>query len=571
MVNIIIDGKNLQVAPGTTILNAAKEAGIRIPTLCYLKEINEIAACRVCVVEVKGVEKLVAACNTPVSEGMEILTNSPKVRKTRKTNVELILAQHNSSCTTCSRNGNCDLQSLCAELGINNLPYKVHYEEFNWDENFPLIRDASKCIKCMRCVQVCDKVQNLHVWDVANTGSHTTVKVKGGADIKDSPCSLCGQCIVHCPVGALSNRNDIDRVQDAIADEEKITVFQIAPAVRGAWGAEFGMEAKDASVEKLVSGIRALGVDYVFDTSWGADLTIMEEGSELLERISDGKDHKYPMFTSCCPGWVRFIKSQYPEMVENLSSAKSPHQMQGAVIKSYFAGKLGVDPSKLFVVSIMPCVSKKSEINLPGMEDEAGNKNVDAVLTTRELSAMFKADRIDMTNIKDGKFDSPLAEFSGAGVIFGVTGGVMEAALRTAYFVVMGKNPPADAFKDVRGDKGWREASFDLNGKKLNIAVVSGLGNTRKLIESLKKGAVKYDFVEVMACPNGCVNGGGQPIKFEQENAASVGSYLYDLDMRADLRYSHENADVQAIYKEFLEKPLSHKSHELLHVDHFKK
>ncbi len=568
MVKLTIDGIAVQVNEGATILEAAKQVGINIPTLCYLKEINEIAACRVCVVEIKGVSKLAAACNTKAVEGMEVLTNSPKVRKARKANVELILSQHDCNCAFCVRNGNCALQSLSAQLGITSLDLNNDYEKFDWEKDFPLIRNASKCIKCMRCIQVCDKVQNLHVWDVTNTGARTTVVTKGGVNIKDSNCSLCGQCITHCPVGALYARDDVSRAFEALADEDKITVVQIAPATRGAWGKEFGLDIKDATAEKMVSAIRAIGVDYVFDTNFSADLTIMEEASEFLERISSGKEYKYPMFTSCCPGWVRFIKSQYPELVENLSSAKSPQQMFGAVIKSYFAQKLQKDPSEICVISVMPCVAKKHEADIPELADKAGNKNVDIVLTTRELARMIKAEHIDVNNLPEGGFDTPFGTASGAGVIFGTTGGVMEAALRTAYNMVCGENADINAFSAVRGENPWKEAQVNINGTELKVAVVSGLGNTRSLIDAIKAGKVKYDFVEVMACPGGCANGGGQPISFNEERGCEIGLNLRALDEASKIRYSHENPDIQALYSEFLEKPLSERSHEYLHTHH---
>ena len=559
MVKLTIDGIAVEVKDGATILEAAKAAGINIPTLCYLKEINEIAACRVCVVEIKGVSKLAAACNTKAADGMEVLTNSPKVRKARKANVELILSQHDC---------NCALQSLSADLGITSLKFNNDYEEFKWDADFPLIRNASKCIKCMRCVQVCDKVQNLHVWDVTNTGARTTVVTKGGVDIKDSNCSLCGQCITHCPVGALYARDDVARAFDAIADEEKITVVQIAPAARGAWGKEFGLSVEEATVEKMVAAIRAMGVDYIFDTNFSADLTIMEEGSEFIERITSGKEYKYPMFTSCCPGWVRFVKSQYPELIENLSTAKSPQQMFGAIIKSYFAQKLEKDPSQICVISVMPCVAKKSEADIPELADKAGNKNIDVVITTRELARMIKAEHIDVNALQNGEFDTPFGKSSGAGVIFGTTGGVMEAALRTAYNLLTGENADINAFSEVRGENPWKEAQFTVNGKALKVAVVSGLANTRNLIEAIKAGKVSYDFVEVMACPGGCSNGGGQPISLNGECAGDIADNLRALDEAAPIRYSHENPDIKALYDEFLGKPLSERSHEYLHTHH---
>ena len=574
MVNLTINKQHVCVPEGTTILEAARQIGIKIPTLCFLKEINEIGACRVCMVEIAGISRLVTACNTPVTEGMEVITNSARVREARKTNVELILSQHHTDCPTCVRSGNCSLQKIANDLNLVANEYPVRYAETKWTSTFPLVRDAGKCIKCMRCVQICDKVQSLNVWDVSNTGSRTTVDVSMGREIKMSDCSLCGQCITHCPTGALQERDDVSRIFDIhgdLSNPDKITVVQIAPAVRAAWGEEFGLSRDFATDKRMVAALRRMGFDYIFDTTFSADLTIMEEGSELLERLSHKEDYKWPMFTSCCPGWVRFLKSQYPEMTDQLSTAKSPQQMFGAVTKSYFAARLGVDPGSVTCISIMPCVAKKQEADLPTMYDNGingGIKDVDYVLTTREICRLIKSEQIDVASLPEEEFDSPLGEGSGAGVIFGATGGVMEAALRTSYSIVTDKNPKPDAFSNVRGMDGWKEAEFKLGGTVLKTAVASGLGNTRKLINALQKGDVSYDFVEIMACPGGCAGGGGQPIHDGYEMAEERGKILYGLDKNSTLRFSHENEEVRELYHNYFGKPGSHLAHKLLHTDH---
>lgn len=568
MVKITINGQKIETQENNTILQAAASAGIRIPTLCYLKDLNEIGACRVCAVEVEGYAKLVTACNNRVQDGMVIYTNSPKAMTARRTNVELLLSQHDSNCAVCIRSGNCSLQRLANDLGILELPFEKELPENNWEKGFPLQRNAAKCIKCMRCVQVCDKIQDLHVWDVANTGSRTTVDVSGNRKISEADCSLCGQCVTHCPVGALHERDDVDKVLDALADERKITVVQIAPSVRAAWGEGLGMSREKATVKRLVAGLRRIGFDYIFDTDFSADLTIMEEGSEFLERLSDEKNQKLPMFTSCCPGWVRFLKSQYPDMTDQLSSAKSPQQMFGAIAKSYYAELMSVDPSLIFSVSIMPCLAKKQECAYPTMNDAGAGQDVDVVLTTREVDRLFRAEQILPELLPEEEFDQPLGTASGAGVIFGATGGVMEAALRTASWLATGKNPDPDAFAAVRGMEGWKEASFELAGRTLHVAVAHGLGNARKLVEAVRKGEFSYDFVEVMACPGGCAGGGGQPIHDGVELADVRGQVLYQLDQKNPLRFSHENPSVRECYRNYLEKPLSEKAHHLLHTDH---
>ena len=570
MVNLTINNRKLSVPEGTTIMAAAASIGINIPHLCYLKEINEIAACRVCVVELKGKDKLITACNNKVEEGMEIYTNSPKVREIRKMNVQLILSQHDGHYATCVRSGNCSLQSISNNLGIIDVPFREELEKTSWNMDFPLIRDNTKCIKCMRCIQICDKVQSLSVWDVVNTGSRTTVNVSGNRPIEEADCAICGQCITHCPVGALRERDDTDKVFDALNNPDVITVVQVAPSVRAAWGEQLGMTNEQATEKRLAATLKHMGFDYVFDTNFSADLTIMEEGTEFVEKLKRRNLNKFPMFTSCCPGWVRFVKSQYPEFVDHLSTAKSPHQMFGAVTKSYFAKKADIDPARICSISIMPCVSKKEEAALPQMAAAGYGQDVDIVITTRELVRMIRAESVYPMALDEVEFDSPLGEYSGAGVIFGATGGVMEAALRTAYNLVTGKNPDPDAFKVVRGlgDGPWKEATFDVGGVEVKTATVHGLGNARKLLEAVKRGDAAYDFVEVMACPGGCVGGGGQPIHDGVEMAADRAKELYKLDKNKQIRFSHCNPQIHTIYKEFFGKPLSPESHHLLHTDH---
>ena len=571
MVNFKINNRELSAAKGTTILAAAKKAGIPIPHLCFLKDINEIAACRMCVVEIEGTDRLVPACNTEVLEGMVIQTNSPRVRQARKTNLRLILSQHNSNCTTCIRSGYCELQRLSHDLNIHYQPYDIQPERSRVDLSVPIVREASKCIKCMRCVQVCDKIQGMHIWDVAGTGSRTTVDVSYNRYLKNTACTFCGQCVTHCPTGARTVRDDTIRALRALADPEITTVVQVAPAVRVAWAEVFGVVNKNKQVPagKLVAALKRLGFDYVFDTNFSADLTIMEEGSEFVERFTHRGKYRWPMFTSCCPGWVRFLKTQYPDYTENLSTAKSPQQMFGAVAKSYFAKKMGIDPHKMCVVSIMPCSAKKSESELPTMRDACGDPDVDVVLTTRELVRLFRSDCIVPSDLEEEPFDSPLGSGTGAAVIFGATGGVMDAALRSAYYLVTGKNPDPDAFEQVRGSKPWKEATFDIPGAgKVRVAVVSGLANTRKLMEAVDSGEVDYDFVEVMACPGGCAGGGGQPIHEGVEMASFRGSQLWKLDAKSDIRFSHENPDIQTLYRSYLKKPLGEKAHHLLHTEH---
>ena len=571
MVSLTINGRRVQAPEGTTIMEAARLADIHIPHLCFLKGINEIAACRVCCVEVEGERAMVTACNTPVMEGMVVHTNSPRARQTRRVNVELILSQHDCRCATCVRSGNCQLQNIANDLGILQLPFETQLPKGlrgAWTTTFPLYRDYNKCIKCMRCIQICEKVQTLKVWDLAGTGGRTTIDVSGNMVIKDSDCSLCGQCVTHCPVGGLRERDDTAEVYRALADPELITVVQVAPAVRTAWGESLGIAPEKATMGLMTAALKALGFDYVFDTCFTADLTIMEEANELLQRLKAGDLADHPMFTSCCPGWVRFLKSQYPQLTRQLSTAKSPQQMFGSITKSWFAQKIGADAKNIRCISIMPCMAKKAECALPTMRTEAG-PDVDIALTTREFVRMIRADKIDVALLEEAQPDAPLGIHTGAGEIFGASGGVMEAALRTAVFALTGHNPSADGFQDIRRGQGLREVSYSIGGVPLRCAVVSGLGEARKLIEAILAGKAHYDFVEVMACPGGCAGGGGQPISCEdQELAGERGNRLYQLDQASLLRFSHENPEVQALYRDYLGEPLSEKSEQLLHTDH---
>lgn len=574
MVTLTIDGQKVEVPKGSTVLEAAHKANIRIPTLCFLKGINEIGACRMCVVEVKGARALQASCVLPVSEGMEIITNSPAVRESRKVTLELLLSDHNLECPTCVRNLNCELQKLAEELGIKSIRYPGEKHAPRCDDFSPsIVRDASKCILCRRCVSACHKVQGVGVISPNHRGFNTIIAPVFDLSLAEVACVNCGQCIMACPVGALKEKDDTDKVWQALADPDKHVIVQTAPAIRVSLGEEFGESRGAIVTKKLPAALRRLGFDKVFDTDFSADLTIMEEGTEFLERLQNGG--KLPLITSCSPGWIKFCEHYYPEFLDNLSTCKSPQQMFGAVAKTYYAQKMGIDPSKIFVVSIMPCTAKKFEAQRPEM-NSSGYQDVDVALTTRELSRMLKEAGIDVSKLPDEEFDDPLGISTGAGAIFGATGGVMEAALRTVYEVVTGKELQNIEFTSVRGVEGIKEATIDVDGTKVNVAVAHGLSNARKVLDRVKNGEANYHFIEIMCCPGGCVGGGGQPIlsseeRWDTDYREVRGNAIYEVDRSMKLRKSHENPAVQTLYKEFLGKPLSEKSHHLLHTHYTKR
>lgn len=570
MINVTINGTQVSAPAGSTILEAARLANIEIPTLCYLKEINEIGACRICVVEVKGAKSLVTSCVYPISEGMEIWTNTPKVLASRKKTLQLILSDHDRKCLSCVRSGNCELQKLCHDYKVDDETlYDGARNTYALDESAAhMVRDNNKCILCRRCTAVCEKVQGIGVIGANERGFSTYIGSAFAMGLGETSCVSCGQCIAVCPTGAIYEKDYTSQIFDALADPEKYVIVQTAPAVRAALGEAFGLPIGTDVEGKLAAALRRLGFDKVFDTNFSADLTIMEEANEFLERLNHKEDYAWPMFTSCCPGWVRFLKSQYPDMTPQLSTAKSPQQMFGAVAKSYYADLLGVEPERIFSVSIMPCTAKKAEADLPVMNDAGAGQDVDVVLTTREVDRFLRAKHILPKIVGEEEFDTPLGVGTGAAVIFGVTGGVMEAALRSAYNFVTGENPDPDSFAAVRGRDGIREVTVEIKGIPVRAAIASGLGNARKLVEAIRSGQAEYDFVEIMACPGGCAGGGGQPICDGVELGEVRGEKLYCLDQEASLRFSHENPSIIRIYEDYLEKPLSHRAHELLHTDH---
>ncbi|MBE6656291.1 MAG: 2Fe-2S iron-sulfur cluster binding domain-containing protein [Ruminococcaceae bacterium] len=574
-VTLTIDGVQITVPANYTILEAAAEAGINIPTLCYLKDINQIGACRLCLVEIEGARALQAACVSQVGEGMIVRTNTEKLRANRKLNLELLLSNHNRECTTCPRAKNCELQALCHEYGVEDVRFEpLVKKEYEKDTLSPsVVRDNSKCINCRRCIAACNDVQKIGAIGPSLRGDKLVIGSIFGKSLVETPCINCGQCIAACPVGALTEKSEIANVFAALADPEKFVVVQPAPAVRATIGEEFGLPMGVAQTGKLATALRRLGFDRVFDTNFGADLTIMEEGTELIDRIQNGG--VLPMITSCSPGWVSYCETFFPEFIPNLSSCKSPHQMTGAIVKSYFAEKNGIDPKNIYVVSVMPCTAKKYESKRDEMKVN-GNKDVDAVITVRELARMINNANIDFARLPDGKFDDMLGDSTGAADIFGATGGVMEAALRTVYSVLTGKELADVNLTAVRGMEGIKEATIDIAGKAVKVAVASGSGNAKALLEAIKRGEADYTFIEIMGCPGGCINGGGQPIVSAKDRLyvdfkALRASALYNEDAGKALRRSHENPSIKKLYDEFLGTPGGHKSHELLHTHYYKR
>ena len=569
-INLKINNINVSAPEGSTVLEAARTAGIKIPTLCYLKEINEIGACRMCVVEVKGARNLVAACVHPIAEGMEVLTNTEKLIKSRKRTLELLLSNHDKKCLSCVRSGNCELQELCREYGVEDENYFAGEEQhFELDTSAPhMVRDNNKCILCRRCTAVCEKVQTVAVIGPNNRGFDTSIGCAFDMGLGDTSCVNCGQCIAACPTGALYEKDFTDDVLAAINDPEKHVVVQTAPAVRAALGEEFGYPMGTDVEGKMAAALRRIGFDKVFDTNFSADLTIMEEANELVERVQTGG--VLPMITSCSPGWVKYCEHYYPDQLAHLSSCKSPQQMFGAITKTYYAEKMGIDPKNIVCVSVMPCTAKKFEIGRDD-QDAAGVPDVDISITTRELARLIKKCGIDFTILPDEGFDDPLGESTGAGVIFGATGGVMEAALRTAVETLTGEELKNLDFKEVRGTEGIKEATYKVGDLDVKVAVASGLNNARVIMDKIRAGEADYQFVEIMCCEGGCVNGGGQPqVHADVRNFVDVKALrakaLYNNDAAKTLRKSHENPSIKKVYDEYLGKPGSEKAHHILHT-----
>lgn len=569
MVNVTIDGIKVSVPEGSTILAAAREAGIVVPTLCYHPDQAIKANCRVCVCEVEGQRLLAAACAMPVNEGMVVKTKSPKVIEARKTILELILAHHPQDCLNCIRNGVCELQDLAAEYVIRDNPFEVKTKGYGMDRSTPsIVRDQDKCVNCRRCIGACSEIQTVYALGVEKRGYESMVVPSMGLSLAESPCVMCGQCIHACPVGAISENEQIDEFLAAVADPDKIVVTQIAPAIRVAIAELVGMKTGELDMNVFVAGLRQVGFDHVLHTNFTADLTILEEGNELLKRLTSGGT--LPMFTSCSPGWINFCETFYPDLLDNLSTCKSPQQMFGSLVKTYWAEKMGVDPSKIYSVSIMPCTAKKYEAARPEM-NASGYRDVDLVLTTREIGRLFMMSGIDFSKLPASQFDSWMGQYTGAAVIFGATGGVMEAALRTVYEVVTKKTLEDVNFTMVRGMEGIKEAEVDLDGTKVRVAVGHSLGAARKLMDQVRAGQSPYHFIEIMACPGGCIGGGGQPLTKSNVKRAERINAIYVEDEGLPIRKSHENPEVKAIYDEFLHEPLGHKSHELLHTHYHDK
>lgn len=570
-VNIKINGMSLSVPAGISILEAARYAGIEIPTLCYLKDINEIGACRICMVEVVGARSLVSACVFPVNEGMEIFTNSEKVRHSRKTTLELILSTHDKSCLSCVRSGTCELQKLCKEFGVDNPNYyQGEVVKYNFDDSAAhMIRDNNKCILCRRCMAACDQ-QGISVIGANARGFDTHISSAFDKDLADVSCISCGQCIVNCPTGAIVEKDDTDKVLAAINDPEKFVIVNTAPSIRATLGEAFGMHIGTNVEGKMVAALRRLGFDKVFDTDFAADLTIMEEANELVERVTNGG--VLPMITSCSPGWIKYCEHYYPELIPHLSTCKSPQQMFGATMKTYYAEKMGIDPKNMVVVGIMPCTAKKFETKRPN-QAASGYPDVDIALTTRELARMIESAGIFFKHLPDEEFDNPFGESTGASTIFGATGGVMEAALRTAVKMITGEEAPSPDFEAVRGMENIKEADYKVGDLDVKVAVASGTKNAKEIMEKIKKGEGDYLFVEIMGCPGGCINGGGQPIQHAVVHnfidlKARRAQVLYEADKANKKRMSHENSAIKELYDTYLEKPGSHKAHEILHTSY---
>lgn len=575
-VNLKVNGVAVTVPEGTRILDAAVKAGFKIPTLCYMKDLCNESSCRICVVEIKNNRKLMTACSTVVAEGMEVFTNTPKVRASRKITLELMLSNHHKECLSCVRSGKCELQTLSTEYGCDASKYTGAMNDYDVDEATPyLVRDNNKCILCRRCVAACNKIQTVGVIDAGNRGFATRIASPFDKSLGEVPCVACGQCINVCPTGALREKDNIADVEKLLADPTKTVIVGTAPAVRAALGEEFGYPIGTDTEGKMVAALKCLGFDKVFDVNMAADMTIMEEGTEFLHRLND-PNATLPMITSCSPGWIRFIEYNYPEQLKNLSTCKSPQQMFGAIMKTYYAQKTGIDLNNLAVVTVMPCIAKKFEITRDD-QSAAGVPDIDVSITTRELARLIKKFGIDFKALDPKtEFDDPIGKGSTAGLIFGATGGVMEAALRTVAETVTGQKLDNVDFKAVRGTKDIKEASVTLNGKQINIAVASGLGNARKLMDEIKAGNSKYQFIEIMACPGGCVNGGGQPIvDTATRNVVDVrktrAKVLYGKDKKSDLRKSHDNPVVKTLYSEFFGEPGGHKAHEILHTSYVKR
>ncbi len=572
-VTLTIDDQEVKVPEGTTILQAAKQAGIDIPTLCFLKDINEVGDCRMCIVEVEGRRGFATSCIQKVEEGMVVHTHTPNVLEARHVILDLIISNHKVDCLTCTRSGNCELQQLARKFNVTQIEFDGEKSQHKIDELSPsIVRDFNKCILCRRCIATCKNVQNIGAIDCINRGFDSCISTVGDFSLNNVNCTFCGQCIQSCPTGALHEKETIDDVWIKLKDPDSIVIVQTAPAVRAALGEEFGMEVGTNVTGKMVTALKRLGFDKVFDTNTGADFTIMEEANEFIDRFANGG--VLPMITSCSPGWVKYIEMNYPELLPHLSTCKSPHQMFGALLKTYYAEKEEIDQSKIYVVSVMPCIAKKFERQRKEMTNE-GMYDVDNVITTRELARMIKQANIEFTKLEDTNFDSPMGEATGAAAIFGTTGGVMEAALRTAQDTLTGKDLDKIDFEAVRGGEGIKKATVKIADTEMKVVAASGLANAQKIMEEIKSGKADYQFVEIMACPGGCVMGGGQPIKSSKERAEKDirklrADCLYSIDEKSVIRKSHENPIVKKIYKDYLEKPGSHKAHELLHT-HYEK